>query len=171
MIEIYIRPLINSDAHVSFNWRNDPKVWQYTKFIIKEPITYKIERKWLEETLGNESNNRFAICISSTNQYVGNVQLLDIEQSSANFHIFIGEKEFWGKGIGHQATLLMIKHGFHELKLKKIFLEVHSENKSAFSIYSKIGFKTISANSEFIKMVLYSDQIASKFLSPKVKTK
>jgi len=152
--EIYIRPLALKDADTSYKWRNDPEVWSYTKFVLKDPITAEVEKQWLLNKLNLTNEKRFAICVKSTNEYIGNIQLLDIENDAAEFHLFIGEKKYWGKGIGYQASLMLLKYAFYNLNLKHIFLEVHAENLAAYAIYKKVGFERISQQADFIKMAI-----------------
>ncbi|MGN8056660.1 GNAT family N-acetyltransferase [Pedobacter sp. 22163] len=154
--QIYLRPLALKDADVSYRWRNDPEVWSYTKFVLKDPITAEVEKQWLTNKLNLTNEKRFAICVKTTNEYIGNIQLLDIGNDSAEFHLFIGEKKYWGKGIGYNASLMLLKYAFYNLNLKHIFLEVHSDNLAAYSIYKKVGFQPVSQDEDFIKMVINS---------------
>ena len=102
--------------------------------------------------LKNEDQNRFAICVNNDLQYIGNVQLTDIIDNKAQFHIFIGEKGFWNKGIGTEATLLMIKYGFENLKLHKIYLLVNKSNVPAIKSYEKCGFRICGIIDNKIRM-------------------
>ncbi|KQM69537.1 GCN5 family acetyltransferase [Pedobacter sp. Leaf216] len=159
--EIYLRPLALKDAEVSYRWRNDPEVWLYTKFMLKQPITAEIEKQWLLNKLDLTNEKRFAICVKNTNEYIGNIQLLDIANETAEFHLFIGEKKYWGKGIGYHASLMLLKYAFYNLNLKNVFLEVHAENLAAYSIYKKVGFQPVSQQSDFIKMVINASVLAT----------
>ncbi|MET0571649.1 MAG: GNAT family N-acetyltransferase, partial [Pedobacter agri] len=102
--------------------------------------------------INRNNEKRFAICLKNTNQYIGHIQLLNITAESAEFHLFIGERPFWGKGVGHCASILLLKYAFYNLELNSIFLDVHADNLAAFSIYKKIGFKPIMQSGKFIKM-------------------
>jgi RimJ/RimL family protein N-acetyltransferase len=154
MNQIYLRPLELKDAEVSYKWRNDPDIWTYTKFVLKNQITPDIERQWLSNKINLANEKRFAICTKESNKYIGNIQLINIDEESAEFHLFIGDKAYWGKGIGYQASVMVLKYAFYNLHLKSIFLEVHADNAAAYSIYRKVGFETISKDSEFLKMVI-----------------
>ncbi|SER18725.1 GNAT family N-acetyltransferase [Pedobacter rhizosphaerae] len=154
MNQIYLRPLELKDADVSYKWRNDPDVWTYTKFVLKNQITPDVERQWLSNKINLANEKRFAICLKDSNTYIGNIQLINIDEESAEFHLFIGDKAYWGKGIGYQASVMVLKYAFYNLHLKSIFLEVHADNAAAYSIYRKVGFETISKESEFLKMVI-----------------
>lgn len=87
---------------------------------------------------------------------------MDINKGLASFHIFIGEKKLWGKGIGQQATKLILKYAFSELGLEGILLEVNESNISACKIYKRMGFVSVGTNeaSGFIKMKLTKEEFS-----------
>lgn len=151
---VYLRPLNPADAIVSFKWRNNPLIWKYTHFRPSEYVTKTIESKWLEKVLNNENEYRFAICLKKNGKYVGNVQIIDIKDKTGEFHIFIGETSYWGKGIGQEATALMLDYGFTKLGLEIILLQVHKENQIAKSIYNKMGFHACNDKDDFVEMVI-----------------
>lgn len=156
---IYLRPLKIEDALISFAWRNDPQVWTYTKLVIDKTITAEIETEWIKKVLKRTQERRFAICIKDTHEYIGNVQLRDIHEDTAEFELFIGEKKYWGKGIGFEATQQILHIAFTELKLNTVFLYVHPNNTAAIRCYDKAGFK-FSSQDELIKMVATSSTFA-----------
>ena len=58
----------------------------------------------------------------------------------------IGNKAYWGKGIGTEATKLFADYAFNSLDLKEVNLGGISENKEAIEVYKKAGFKTDRIN-------------------------
>lgn len=156
---IYLRELYLSDAKTSFNWRNNPIIWKYTGFSPDKIISEKMELDWLKKALAKPNDHRFAICLKSSSQYIGNVQLTNVNSNTADFHLFIGEPSFWGKGIGKEASILMLNFGFTHLDLDSIILEVHKENYPAQSIYKKIGFSENGMNNDFLKMIIRKDDL------------
>ncbi|SMC95216.1 GNAT family N-acetyltransferase [Pedobacter nyackensis] len=151
---VYLRPLALEDAETAYKWRNNPNIWVYTKHPINQYVTLEIERNWISEVSSRTNEKRFAICLTTDNQYIGNVQLTNIQESSATYHIFIGEESFWGKGIAKLATSLILEYAFFDMKLDTIFLDVHVENKAAQGIYKEKGFKVINDQNDFIDMSL-----------------
>lgn len=143
---IYIRPLALADAKVSYLWRNDPDIWLYTEFKPNQYITSAMEEEWLQSKLEKPDEKRFAICLTANDQYIGNVQLLNITKKEADYHIFLGEKNFWGRGISQSATQLVLALAFSRLNLENVFLEVNPLNIAACSLYIKAGFATIGEN-------------------------
>jgi diamine N-acetyltransferase len=153
---VYIRPLILEDAKVSCLWRNDAEIWKYTEFKPDRHISLEMEEEWLKSKLDNSNEKRFAICLEANDQYIGNIQLVGITQEEACYHIFIGEKSFWGQGISQMATKLILSYAFSELDLESVLLEVNPLNTVAYSIYEKTGFIPFGVNEKngFIKMKL-----------------
>ena len=140
---VYIRPLRREDALTSYKWRNDPDIWLYTGRRPDRTITSEIELEWIDRVLKDPSSRRFAICLKDGDVYIGNVQLTDIKEGKAEFHIFIGAKEYWGKGFATEATKLIIDYAKNELRLNGLYLWVNPQNKSAVKVYSKCGFKPV----------------------------
>lgn len=151
-VQIYLRPLKMDDASVSYQWRNDEAIWKYTNFVAYKPVTLATEQRWLANVLARPDQKRFAICLSSSHQYIGNVQLLRINKKSAELHLFIGEKDYWGFGIGFSATSKLLEMAFAIFKLKVVFLDVHPENLSAIRCYQKAGFETIEPIDNMVRM-------------------
>ena len=138
--KIYIRPLELDDAKISYKWRNQDFIWEFTGSRPDREITLSMEQDWIKRVLTKRAERRFAICISSTHEYIGNVQLTDIKNGRAEFHIFIGDAAYWGLGMGERATTLVLRFGIYELNLKEIFLFVNKDNVGAIKLYKKTGF-------------------------------
>jgi RimJ/RimL family protein N-acetyltransferase len=121
MYKILIRPLDESDALISWKWRNDPEVWKYTGNRPDVEITEKIEVEWINKVLSESTSRRFSITIDDL--YVGNVQLTNITDFDAEYHIFIGNKNYWGKGVSRLATNQILYYAKEVLGLKSIYLK------------------------------------------------
>ena len=137
---IYLRPLRYSDASISYKWRNDSEVWSYTGNRPTKLITLEIEQDWISNVLKRKNEARYAICTIENDKYIGNAQLIGIENETAEFHIFIGDKNYWGKGIGKEVTKKMILIGFRDLNLKSIYSDVDMENIPSIHLLISAGF-------------------------------
>lgn len=151
-MNVDIRPLKEEDAYISYKWRNDKEVFKLTGNTYQNEITIESELNWIKKVINNRNDARFAII--ADNKYVGNIYLTDIKNKSAEYHIFIGDKDFWGKGVATKASFLIIDYGFNNLNLDTIKLEVREQNKAAINLYRKLGFKILEVGTEFIKMGL-----------------
>lgn len=85
----------------------------------------------------------FAIVDLKTDELIGNIGFpkIDYINRTAELGIFIGNKEYWGKGYGVEAIELLLDFGFNILNLHNISLKVFSYNKPAIRCYKKVGFK------------------------------
>jgi len=149
MHKVLIRPLEEKDAYISYKWRNDPEIWKFTGNKPDKVITQEIELNWIKNVLRESNSFRFAICVDD--KYIGNIQITNvIEKKSGEYHVFIGEKSYWGKGIATLATFQLIRFAKNGLNLKELFLYVKPENKVAIRVYEKCSFR--KENDE-IKMI------------------
>lgn len=62
----------------------------------------------------------------------------------ANLGISV-KKKYWGQGIGYHLMKELI-HNAKEMGIKKINLEVRTDNEAAINLYYKFGFKDIGVN-------------------------
>jgi len=151
-MQVTIRPLEEQDAYTSVQWRNDPEVFKYTGNTYDHEITIDSELAWIRKVMANHNDYRCAILADEV--YVGNIYLTDIGGGSATYHIFIGDKNYWGKGIAREASRLIIDYGFKELNLDKIVLEVKKLNESAVKLYQSLGFTPTRSDGEWIHMTI-----------------
>ena len=141
--QIYLRPLEKEDLSEEYlGWLNDPEVSRYLESGIF-PCTRDELEKFYEQVTGSRDQVILAIVDKEKDQHIGNVKLGPINwlHRKATFGILIGEKEFWGKGIGEEATRLMVEYGFFRLNLRRIELGVYAEHKAAIRSYEKVGFR------------------------------
>lgn len=145
---IILRPITADDTADILRWRNSPHVMDH--FIIREPLTEEIHRRWLEEKVAKGLSEQFIIVLKENGKAIGTqyYQRIDREKLSAEFGIFIGEKDEMGKGYGPEVLELAIKHARDDMGLKSIELRVIADNEAAYKLYSGHGFKVIPGSTE-----------------------
>lgn len=149
-MQVTIRPLQEQDAYTSVKWRNDLEVFKYTGNTYDHIITIQSELDWIHKVIANHNDYRCAILADGV--YVGNIYLTDIGDGCATYHIFIGNRDYWGKGVAREASLQIIDYGFKDLKLDKIVLEVKRQNERAIKLYLSLGFVILSEGDEWVEM-------------------
>ncbi len=97
---------------------------------------------WLKGLSLKNDRKDFAIIEKSTSEFVGEVVLNEIENSTANIRIAILPK-FFNKGFGTQAIQKACTHGFRDLNLDKIELWVFNINPRGIKVYQKCGFREV----------------------------
>ena len=153
-MEVTIRPLQEQDAYTSVKWRNDPEVFKYTGNTYSNEITIDSELSWIRNVIANnEEGTEYRCAIEADGVYVGNIYLTHLTTGIGHYHIFIGNKDFWGKGVAKKASLLILSDGINKLGLQGIELSVRPENTSALNLYVKLGFVETGRTEKYIKMM------------------
>lgn len=140
---VILRPLEHSDLNERYlAWLNDPEVTRYTE-TGTFPSTAEDLETYYRDVNRSKSDVILAIVDKGSERHIGNVKLGSIHwiHRSAIFGILIGEKEFWHKGLGLEATRLMVEYGFERLNLHRVDLGVFAEHEAAVRCYKKVGFK------------------------------
>ena len=140
--KIYLRGLEKSDLTGNmFQWANDPEVTHYM-FMGALPNTIEQLEEEYEQLTKSSKDVVFAIIDKKSDTHIGNVGLYLINYISrvGEFRIIVGEKEYWNKGYGTEATKLAVNYGFERLNLNCIFLGVNAEHLSAIKAYENAGF-------------------------------
>jgi [ribosomal protein S5]-alanine N-acetyltransferase len=141
--QIYLMELGKEHATQKYaDWLNDPEVNQFLetrRSTIRELESY-IEKK-------NESDDCLLLgMFTKTNdEHIGNIKLepIDHARKEATVGILIGEKKYWGKGIGKEAIESLSNYAFSQLGLEKINLGVLENNIPAIKLYEKCGFAIV----------------------------
>ena len=66
---------------------------------------------------------------------------IDWKNRKAVQGIFIGEKEYWGRGYGSDAIRALLGFAFREMNLHRVYLSVYDYNERAIRCYEKCGFR------------------------------
>ena len=141
--KIYLRPLERTDLNDTYlGWLNDAEVTRYLE-TGAFPATAQDLEKFYQGVTGSKTEVIFAIADKKSHRHIGNVKLGPINwiHRRAMFGIMIGDKSFWGKGVGQEVTRLMVEYGFYRLNLHRIGLGVYAEHESAVRCYEVAGFK------------------------------
>lgn len=164
---VRLRAIERSDIPNFVRWLNDREVTD--TLLIHSPLSIAAEEGWFERHLVSNPEESeilgIEILVGSDWIHVGNTGLHSIESvnRAAEFGIFIGEKQYWNQGYGREAARLMIKHGFADLNLNRIYLYVYQTNPRAIKAYEAAGFlregvmrQAIYKNGKYIDVFLMS---------------
>ena len=148
---IYLKTLAEKNATREYcKWLNDPEV---NKYLETRQATINELKEYIKEKNKNTGCLFLGIFSRENRKHIGNIKLepIDLRVHKATMGILIGDKNYWGMGIGTEATKLILRYGFYKLGLKKINLSVISENKAAIKVYEKAGFKINRIEKESIR--------------------
>lgn len=140
----YLSPVSLEDAEKWAEWDNDMEVaipMGDEAYLVSTPDK---EKEALSEVI-KKQDPVFNIIDIKTDVPVGRCSFFAVDKvdRKAMFGIGIGEKSYWNKGYGQEATRLILDYGFNLLNLNSVMLGVFSYNKRAVNCYKKVGFKEI----------------------------
>lgn len=140
---IELKPLHENHAPYFKKWIKDEEAIRYSLSIFQKMKTDDQVKVWLCNTLKDTSTFNRGIFLDGTDQLIGYAGISDLSSTnqSGEYFIFIGDKNYWGKGIGTQVTRKVIELGFGELNLNRIMLTVSEPNKGGVKAYQRAGFK------------------------------
>lgn len=123
-------------------WLNDPEVCRFNSHA-RFPVGKDELKMYIREAKQSSSMQVFAIVTKRGAAHIGNISLQNINyiDRSAELAIIIGDKKYWGKGIGLEAWKLMINYGFRVLNLHRLYCGCANKNLGMRKIAQKSGMK------------------------------
>jgi diamine N-acetyltransferase len=110
--------------------------------------TPESQEKWVEENIERGAKREpqgveFTVYDCSDSAAVGTAGLLQIAHAhgTAEFGIAIGERR--GRGLGTEATRLVLDFAFHVLQLRNVLLETLEWNVAGLTVYERAGFRRV----------------------------
>jgi len=137
---ISLRLLHERDAPFMLEWLTDPEITRCFRFEAGQ-MTMESVLKFIADSSNMDKNANFAITESENDEYLGTVSLKNIDYNvkSAEYAISL-RKKAQGKGCGYAATADILKYAFNKLGLKRVYLNVLSDNENAVKFYERFGF-------------------------------
>lgn len=131
------RDIIGCDDYL--NWMNDSEVTKYNSHGVY-PYTLDDAFRYTQRIKDDKSLIVFKI-MAYDGIWIGNASIQDINliNRSADLAIFIGDVEYWGKGIATEVFEMLIDYGFNSLNLHRLTAGVVTENKGMIRVCEKVG--------------------------------
>jgi len=132
--------------NTSYQWLKDPE----TRLLMDVPdFSRNFQHFWFKSL--PERYGYLIWGVSYNGKRIGCCGLKNLSFCAAEFWGFIGEKSYWGMGVG-KAMLKKCINIAIELKLSRIYLKVIPENKRALNLYSRLDFKIYDKDEDYIYM-------------------
>lgn len=123
----------------------------YIDWLNKEETNKFIEPRWQKHTIESnkeyvqkaiDSKDTYIFAIIADGKHIGNVHIGNIHPmyKFASIGCMVGDKNYWGKGIGTEAINLICDFGFNVLNLHKIQAGIYSDNVGSQKACYKSGF-------------------------------
>ena len=147
---LILRPWEESDAESLYEYAKDPQVGPIAGW----PPHTSVEdsRDIIKSVLA--VNETYAICKRQDNRAIGSIGLMRGEQSNLDIPEDDGEigywigVPFWGQGYVPEAVRELIRHGFEDLKLNRIWCGYFEGNDKSKRVQEKCGFRYHHTNKD-----------------------
>ena len=164
---VALRRPVPSDLSALKRWYRDNEIARLTRYQERPMTEQEVERFFHTRMLTTDA---LAYCIVELPDWrlIGftTFSALDVDNGSVMFHITIGERDAWGRGLGTEATELMVGHAFERLMLHRVGLTVFSYNVRAIRAYEKAGFRIEGRLREaIVREGLYFDEVQMGILA------
>jgi [ribosomal protein S5]-alanine N-acetyltransferase len=138
--KIQLRTLMKADVSEKYvAWLNDYEIMKYTEQKYFEHF-FPTVCEFVEQKYNSENDLLFGIFSNDT--HIGNIKLGPIkwEHKSADISYFIGDKNYWGKGIATKCVDSIVEYGINVLLLEKINAGYYELNVGSEKVLKKCGF-------------------------------
>lgn len=147
---LILRPWQESDAADLYEYAKDPRVGPIAGW----PSHTSVEDSRNVIVSALSAPNTFAVVLKETNQPIGCIGLMVGKQS--NLGILDNEGEigywlgvpYWGQGLIPEATQEIIRYGFEDLQLTKLWCGYFEGNDKSRRVQEKCGFQYHHTNKD-----------------------
>ena len=101
-------------------------------------VSFDDEMNWIKEKM-EEGSNTFSMIEKSTNEYIGNIEIMEIKDKKGELGICI-TNEKCDKHYGTEAINRFLDYAYNDLNLDEVYLNVHGDNKRAIKCYENCNF-------------------------------
>jgi RimJ/RimL family protein N-acetyltransferase len=141
---VTLRGLEVEDATEILRHFNDLEVRRFlatSHYIAKEE-----EEQWIRSTWEARRKGEgyiFGIELNDPKQLIGSCGFHAVSaiHRATELGIAVWNKQYWGKGLGTEALILLLHYGFNILNLHSVYLTVIEDNVRAQRAYLKVGFQ------------------------------
>ena len=137
---IRLRPLTEEDMSLKVKWYNDSAVRK--TLVVDEVFELEKTVNWFRTLADNNFRKDFLV-ESLEGVPIGITGLIDVDRKNktAQCYCVIGEKSFWGKGLGTEIHSVLFQWGFETLQTDKIWATIRTNNPAIFRVVEKLGFQ------------------------------
>ncbi len=139
---LILRPWRESDAESLYEYAKNPEVGPIAGWPVHTSVEHS--REIIREVLSAEET--YAVCLRRDGKAVGSIGLmvgaasnLSLPDREGEIGYWIGVP-YWGQGFIPEAVKELLRHGFEDLKLKKIWCGYFEGNIKSKRVQEKCGF-------------------------------
>ena len=136
---VRLRPVRDDDLSFLLAVANDPELRGWLRF--ERPTSESEERAWMAH-LHDDEGRVWVMEEAASRRPLGVISLTEWNQVArlAELGLAILEPADRGRGFGAEACRLALRHGFEEMGLQRVHLNVYEDNPAA-RLYLRLGFR------------------------------
>ena len=145
-----------TESHINneyISWLNDPQVVKYSnqRFMHHDFDSCRA----YEQSFKGSENLFLAIHLNDNNKFIGTMTVYYLSSCTvANLGLMIGNRSYWGKGIGQEVWQMIMTYMLEIKKIPKVTGGALSSNLGMVNIMKKTGMQL---DSERVKSELVND--------------
>lgn len=164
-----LRPILYEDVQFLNKWKNDPETFQYLGGGYR-PTSIDEQKKWMDSlVVQSEINKRFMIHPKESKNPIGMIGLYNINwiHRTAEMGIYIGEKEWYRKGMAQKAYEEIEHFAAYFLNLRKLKAFTVKDNEQAVNFFVKQKYNVVGElfDERYIKGKYCNLFILEKFIN------
>ena len=137
---VMLRPVSVNDAHGLLDLVSDEEGNRLTATRGLD-LTLEAAERWYGSRREHDDRIDLAVVDRDSGEYAGEVVLNDLDRDNRSCGFRIGLRpSFQDRGLGSEATRLIVDYVFDVLGLHRLELEVYAFNPRARRVYEKAGF-------------------------------
>ena len=138
-VSVDLRNMDESDIEQVRLWRNSKEVSEH--MLSRNVISHEQQSKWFESAKNNTTQLYYIIQAKNGNKLgVVNFSSIDNESRTAEPGLYIGEVKERNSLFGMEAYYLLLKYGFEQLNLDKVYGTALSSNPTALKMNKSFGY-------------------------------
>jgi len=121
------------------SWLNDPEVVRYTE--VSDKQSDESARAYVAGVVAQENSALWRI-LADDDVHVGNIRMSNIKLNHmrAEIALLIGNRSYWGRGIGTSAIDIVSRFGFEEIGLHKLTAGIMVPNVGSRIAFERAGY-------------------------------
>lgn len=136
---IHLRVLEREDLKQLRDWRNDPEIFSRVREY--RYLNMENQEAWFNSLRDDRQTIMFGIETDSRIIGVCGLTNIDWIGRKAEVSIYVGNKEFRGKGLGKEILDLLAQYAFEECNLNRLWAEIFHGNESGKMTFEKSGYQ------------------------------
>ncbi len=137
---VRLRPLNQEDMILKVKWYNDRSVRK--TLVVDEVFQLEKTVQWFQRLSDNETRADFLVeTLDGMPMGITGLINIDTQNRTAECYCVIGEKKYWGKGLGTEIHSVLFQWAFEVLDVFKIWALIRTNNPAIFRVVEKLGFQ------------------------------